>query len=114
MSNTKRRGLTTEGLLRGLSAARLGARVLYICCHTPSARRAHGKAVDLAHDATPHPYKLRIDFRSGGRLSFSSVEMAIAEVDPIARILLDHAALARADHWTQADWADLAQRRGLA
>ena len=114
MSNHKRRGLTTEAIMRALPHARDGARILYVCCHVGSARRAHGIAEDLARDAEPHPTRLRLDFRSGGRLSFAAVGLDPARVDPLAAIVLDHAALTRADPFVQNDWAALAAERGPA
>lgn len=113
MTNRRRRGLTTEGLMHALAAARSGERVLYVCCHLGSARRAKGLAEDLAPDGAGYSGRLRIDFRSGGRLSFADINLALDQVDPQARIALDHAALTRADPFTQNDWAAFAARRGL-
>lgn len=110
----RRQGLTTEGVMRALAAARDGARVLYVCPQVKSARRACRIAEDMAEDAMPAVGKLRLDFRSGGRLSFAPVQLDPDRADPRARIALDHAALKYTDPHNQCAWADLAARRGLA
>lgn len=111
MANTRRQGLTTEGVMKALAMARDGERVLYVCCRVGSARRAKGIAEQLsARDGDPHETRLRIDFRGGGRLSFVANNVPLDKVDPKARIVFDHAALTRADPFLQHEWQVFAEK----